>query len=119
MIASSQERTSTSSTSQGRKALVAKQKTPRLETKTMEKTREVAIPKKQPQIVKETIVNQATKYLKSVWGEAKRVTWPSKIEIQKGTIVVIAAVALISFYLFIVDRGIGFIFSFIRGLLHR
>ena len=119
MIASSQERKPASVTSQGGKALLTKQKNPRPETKTMEKTREVVAPKKQTQVVKENIINKVTKYLKSVWGEAKRVTWPSKIEIQRGTIVVIITVALISLYLFIIDKGLEFIFNFFRSLFNH
>ena len=57
MIASSQERKPASVTSQGGKALLTKQKNPRPETKTMEKTREVVAPKKQTQVVKENIIN--------------------------------------------------------------
>ena len=37
------------------------------------------------------------------WGELKKVTWPTKKEVQGTTIVVIVAVLLSAAYLFVVD----------------
>ena len=42
-------------------------------------------------------------FLKDVWAELKRVTWPSKNEVINTTVVVLAATIFFGFYLFFMD----------------
>ena len=42
-------------------------------------------------------------FLKEVWSELKRVTWPSRTEVTSTTIVVIAATLFFGFYLWFMD----------------
>jgi preprotein translocase subunit SecE len=43
------------------------------------------------------------KYLREVWGELKKVSWPQKKEIVASTVVVILCTFIIAFFLGIVD----------------
>lgn len=116
MIAPSQQKKSVQN--KQKQAVSGKQKLNHRQAEAMEKIRE-AVSAKKVTPVKDTLVNKITKYLKGVWAELKRVSWPTKQEIKKGTIVVIITVLLISFYLFIVDQGFALLFSLIRKLLGR
>lgn len=53
-------------------------------------------------------------FLKDVEIEAKKVNWPSKQELRESTLVVIATVAIVSAFIFVIDRIWDFV---IRGLL--
>lgn len=118
MIASSPQHKATRDTKGGGKALLHnKQKVERTQSNVMDKLKD-AVASKKTAATKENLVAQATKYLKGVWAEAKRVTWPSPADVKRGTVVVIVTVALISLYLFIIDKGLEFIFKFLRNLLH-
>lgn len=45
-------------------------------------------------------------YLKAVKNEAKRITWPTKKELQTATIVVIITLIVVTTYMYVVDTVI-------------
>lgn len=51
------------------------------------------------------------KYLKAVQSEFKRITWPTKQELRAATIVVVATLIVVTFYLWVVDNVIGIVFQ--------
>lgn len=53
------------------------------------------------------------KFLKSVWSELKKVSWPNKKEMTTYTTVVVVSVILMAIILWIFDS----IFSFLLGLI--
>jgi preprotein translocase subunit SecE len=55
------------------------------------------------------------KYLKSVKTEFYRVTWPTGQELRAATIVVIAILVVVTFYLFVVNESINKVFEWIAG----
>ena len=52
-------------------------------------------------------------FLKSVWYELKKVTWPTRKELVKQTSVVIAIVLITTLTVWLIDFGIGGILSLI------
>ena len=46
-------------------------------------------------------------FLREVRVEAKKVTWPTRQELQESTVVVLITVAIISVFIFLVDRVVG------------
>ncbi|MGH7360390.1 MAG: preprotein translocase subunit SecE [Candidatus Methylomirabilales bacterium] len=50
---------------------------------------------------------RAVRYLREVRTEMDKVTWPQKKEIIGSTLVVIVSVFLVSFFLGLVDLGLG------------
>ncbi len=46
-------------------------------------------------------------FLRDVWVEMKKVSWPGRGEVVGTTLVVIVACFLFGFYLFIVDSGLA------------
>ncbi len=46
-------------------------------------------------------------FLREVRVEVRKVTWPSKGELWESTIVVLVTVAIISMFIFVVDRVVG------------
>ncbi len=57
--------------------------------------------------------NRITRFFKEVKSELKKVTWPSKKQVTKNTLVVIAAVVLIGIVIWVLDL----IFSLGLGIL--
>jgi preprotein translocase subunit SecE len=57
-----------------------------------------------------------TGFLKDVKAELKKVTWPSRQEVQSTTVVVIIASVFFGFYLFFMDVIFSWIMSQIRSL---
>jgi preprotein translocase subunit SecE len=53
------------------------------------------------------------KWFRSVWGELRKVHWPTKKEIVVYTIVVIVAVVLVGAGIWIADLGISYLMQFI------
>jgi preprotein translocase subunit SecE len=51
------------------------------------------------------------KYLKAVRSEVKRISWPSSQELKASTIVVIVTLILVTAYLYVVDTGLGAVFT--------
>ncbi len=52
-------------------------------------------------------------FLRETREELKKVVWPSRDEVLGSTLVVLAAVILISIFLFIVDHGFEAIFNWL------
>jgi preprotein translocase subunit SecE len=52
-------------------------------------------------------------FLREVKGELKKVHWPSKRELVKYTTVVLATSAFVSFFVWLLDSGLGFLLKFI------
>jgi preprotein translocase subunit SecE len=48
-------------------------------------------------------VDQSVQFLQEVWGELRKVVWPTWAESRAATIVVLALVAFVSLYLGLVD----------------
>jgi preprotein translocase subunit SecE len=46
-------------------------------------------------------------FLRDVWVEMKKVSWPGRSEVVGTTVVVIVACFLFGFYLFLVDSGLA------------
>lgn len=55
-------------------------------------------------------------FLKDVWAELKRVTWPSKNEVVNTTVVVIAATIFFGFYLFFMDVIFAWLLNQVKNL---
>ena len=62
-----------------------------------------------------SLVKRAGEYLSEVRAETAKVSWPSRKEIQVNTWVVILTVAILSVFLFIVDRIILFVLGLLLG----
>ena len=59
---------------------------------------------------------RAKGFLSDVRNEMRKVTFPSRKEVQATTVVVIITVVLFGVYFFIIDQGIG---SAVNWVLHR
>jgi preprotein translocase subunit SecE len=62
-----------------------------------------------------SLVKRAGEYLSEVRAETAKVSWPNRKEIQANTWVVILTVAILSVFLFIVDRIILFLLGLLLG----
>ncbi len=51
-----------------------------------------------------SLTKRAGEYLKEVRAETAKVSWPGRKEIQANTIVVILAVAILSLFIYVIDR---------------
>lgn len=49
-----------------------------------------------------------TQYLKETSQEMKRVSWPTWAELKESTVVVIVTVAVLTFFVFVVDKVLDF-----------
>lgn len=63
--------------------------------------------------VKQKTASRPIKFLKSVWSELKKVSWPNKKEMTNYTTVVVVAVIMMAIVLWIFDS----FFSFLLGLI--
>ena len=52
-------------------------------------------------------------FFKDVRGELKKVTWPSRQEVQTTTVVVIVTTVVFGFYLFGLDLAFSWVFRFV------
>ncbi|MBS3969758.1 MAG: preprotein translocase subunit SecE [Clostridia bacterium] len=71
-----------------------------------------AAPKTQKKV---KFTEKIVKFFKGVWSELKKVHWPTKKEIVTYTSVVLAAVAMVSVLIWVVDSVFSFLLSFILG----
>jgi preprotein translocase subunit SecE len=62
------------------------------------------------------MVNRFSGYLRETSQELKRVSWPSIAELKESTIVVLVTVAVITVFLFIVDKILDLGIKFLIGL---
>ena len=54
-------------------------------------------------------IDRLSDFLKDVRVEVRKVTWPSRDELRESTMVVIVTVAIISLFIAVVDRVVGFV----------
>jgi len=52
-------------------------------------------------------MERLTNFLHEVRVEARKVTWPTREELQEATVVVLVTVAIISVFIAVVDRVVG------------
>lgn len=52
-------------------------------------------------------VQRLSDFVKEVQIEARKVTWPSRSELRESTVVVLVTVAIVSAFIFVVDRIVG------------
>jgi preprotein translocase subunit SecE len=57
--------------------------------------------------------NELKTFFAEVKSELKKVTWPSKTEVQATTVVVIITTIVFGFYLYAMDLGFSWLLSFI------
>jgi preprotein translocase subunit SecE len=62
-----------------------------------------------------SVVQRVSDYVKEVRAEAAKVSWPSRKEVQAATGVVLVTVAILSVFIYAIDR----IYLFLLGLLLR
>jgi preprotein translocase subunit SecE len=62
-----------------------------------------------------SLVQRAVDYFKEVRAEASKVSWPSRKEVQAATGVVLLTVAILSVYIWAIDR----VYLFVLGMLFR
>ncbi|MBK6898716.1 MAG: preprotein translocase subunit SecE [bacterium] len=53
--------------------------------------------------------NKLTLYMRETGQEMKRVSWPTWRELRESTLVVLATVAVVTVFIFIVDQVLSFI----------
>jgi preprotein translocase subunit SecE len=61
------------------------------------------------------MINKIRKYLREVWLELGKVTWPTKDELKESTMVVIVATIIVTLFIFVIDRLLD---EGISGLMH-
>jgi len=62
-----------------------------------------------------SVVQRASEYIKEVRAEAAKVSWPTRKEVQAATGVVLMTVAILSAFIYGIDR----IYLFLLGLMFR
>jgi preprotein translocase subunit SecE len=62
-----------------------------------------------------SVVKRASDYIKEVRAESAKVSWPTRKEVQAATGVVLVTVAILSVFIYAIDR----IYLFLLGLLLR
>ncbi len=55
----------------------------------------------------ETVVQKSNRFLKEVWIELHKVTWPTWEELKSSTAVVVVAVFLVAVFIGMVDYGLS------------
>ncbi len=61
------------------------------------------------------MIERFRKYLREVWLEMGKVTWPTKDELKESTVVVIVATIIVTVFIFVIDRILD---SGVSGLMH-
>ena len=61
--------------------------------------------KEQIEKAREAVPRSMT-FLQEVWAELKKVYWPSRKEVSAATLVVVAVVVVIAFFLGVIDLGL-------------
>ena len=57
------------------------------------------------------MLERASEFVKEVRIESTKITWPTRAELRESTVVVVITVAIISVFIAIVDRVVGFLVS--------
>ena len=50
------------------------------------------------------MIDRIRKYLRDVWVEMGKVTWPTRDELKESTLVVIVATFFVTVFIFLIDR---------------
>lgn len=70
-------------------------------------------PAKKDKKNKPGLIKRFTTFLKSVWSEMKKVTWPTRKELLQHTSVVMGIVLILSLIVYVIDVGLGGLLSLI------
>jgi len=57
------------------------------------------------------VVPQSRQFLNEVWGELRKVHWPTRQETTAATVVVLVVVIIVAFWLALVDGALSFLFT--------
>jgi len=60
------------------------------------------------------MIERFRKYLREVWIELGKVTWPTRDELRESTLVVIVATTIVTAFIFVIDRAMD---SGISGII--
>ncbi len=60
---------------------------------------------------KETFFQHAGRFFHEVWVELKKTSWPSYDEVKKSTLVVLAAILIVTAWIGGIDFGLGWLTS--------
>lgn len=60
-------------------------------------------------------MKKMTNFLKEARAELRKVSWPSWEEVNRSTVVVFAAVVLVTLFIYLADEGISFILAKVLG----
>lgn len=58
-----------------------------------------------------SLPERAQTFFQEVRVEARKVSWPTREELRESTLVVIVTVSIISVFISLVDRGVGFVIT--------
>ncbi|MCP5067031.1 MAG: preprotein translocase subunit SecE [bacterium] len=61
------------------------------------------------------MIERFRNYLREVWLEMGKVTWPTRDELKESTVVVIVATIIVTVFIFVIDRILD---SGVSGLIH-
>lgn len=61
------------------------------------------------------MIERFRKYLREVWLEMGKVTWPTRDELKESTVVVIVATIIVTLFIFVIDRILD---AGVSGLMH-
>ncbi|QSX07503.1 preprotein translocase subunit SecE [Alkalibacter rhizosphaerae] len=64
-------------------------------------------PVKKDKVKKPGLIKRAITFLKSVWSELKKVTWPTRKELLQHTSVVLGIVFILTLIVYVIDVGLG------------
>ena len=53
------------------------------------------------------LIKRFTAFVKGVWAELKKVTWPTKNELMQHTSVVLGIVFILTLIVYVIDAGLG------------
>ena len=59
------------------------------------------------------MIDRLKQFLRDVYAEMGKVTWPSRAEIRGSTVVVIVTVALLTVFIGLVDRGLSYLLGIV------
>lgn len=64
-------------------------------------------PVKKDKVKRPGLIKRAITFLKSVWSELKKVTWPTRKELLQHTSVVLGIVFILTLIVYVIDVGLG------------
>ena len=76
-----------------------------------DKERQLADQKKAAKKANKKVRRSPGRFFKDVWGEVKKVTWPTKEDLFKTTFAVIVFIAIFTVIVWLMDLGLGTLFQ--------